>query len=346
MAKRSRIKLSKTEREKAEQQQAEQKKDQIELGVGEQQDHFTVLLHETVEGCVVDPDGIYVDGTFGRGGHSELLLSKLSEQGRLFGIDKDPLAIATGKALELKDSRFQIINASFAELQEQLQARGIDKIDGLLLDLGVSSPQLDDAERGFSFMRDGPLDMRMDPTSGVSAEEWIAKVSAEELARVMKEYGEERFAKRMANAVIREREVQHINRTVQLAEILKEANPAWEKHKHPATRAFQGIRIHLNNELSDLEKILDQSVDVLKVGGRLAVISFHSLEDRMVKRFIRRQEQGRPIPRGLPILDTDLGKTMIKMSKAIKPKANEIGGNVRARSAVLRIAERIEGERD
>jgi 16S rRNA (cytosine1402-N4)-methyltransferase len=346
MAKRSRTKLSKTERQKTEQQQADQKKDQIELGVGEQQDHFTVLLHETVASCVVDPDGIYVDGTFGRGGHSELLLSKLSENGRLYGIDKDPLAIETGKALELKDSRFQIINASFAELQEQLQARGIEKIDGLLLDLGVSSPQLDDAERGFSFMRDGPLDMRMDPTSGVSAEEWIAKVSAEELARVMKEYGEERFAKRMANAVIREREVQHINRTVQLAEILKEANPAWEKHKHPATRAFQGIRIHLNNELSDLEKILDQSVDVLKVGGRLAVISFHSLEDRMVKRFIRRQEQGRPIPRGLPILDTDLGKTMIKMSKAIKPKANEIGGNVRARSAVLRIAERIEGERD
>jgi 16S rRNA (cytosine1402-N4)-methyltransferase len=346
MAKRSRTKLSKTERQQAEQQQADQKKDQIELGVGEQQDHFTVLLHETVEGCVVDPDGIYVDGTFGRGGHSELILSKLSEHGRLYGIDKDPLAIETGKALELKDSRFKIINASFAELQEQLQARGIEKIDGLLLDLGVSSPQLDDAERGFSFMRDGPLDMRMDPTSGVSAEEWIAKVSAEELARVMKEYGEERFAKRMANAVIREREVQHINRTVQLAEILKEANPAWEKHKHPATRAFQGIRIHLNNELSDLEKILDQSVDVLKVGGRLAVISFHSLEDRMVKRFIRRQEQGRPVPRGLPVLDTDLGKTMIKMSKAIKPKANEVGGNVRARSAVLRIAERIVGERD
>jgi len=346
MAKRSRTKLSKTERQQAEQQQTDQKKDQIELGVGEQQDHFTVLLHETVEGCVVDPDGIYVDGTFGRGGHSELILSKLSEHGRLYGIDKDPLAIETGKALELKDSRFKIINASFAELQEQLQARGIEKIDGLLLDLGVSSPQLDDAERGFSFMRDGPLDMRMDPTSGVSAEEWIAKVSAEELARVMKEYGEERFAKRMANAVIREREVQHINRTVQLAEILKEANPAWEKHKHPATRAFQGIRIHLNNELSDLEKILDQSVDVLKVGGRLAVISFHSLEDRMVKRFIRRQEQGRPVPRGLPVLDTDLGKTMIKMSKAIKPKANEVGGNVRARSAVLRIAERIVGERD
>ena len=346
MAKRSRTKLSKTERQQAEQQQADQKKDQIELGVGEQQDHFTVLLHETVVGCVVDPDGIYVDGTFGRGGHSELLLSKLSEHGRLYGIDKDPLAIETGKALELKDSRFQIINASFAELQEQLQERGIEKIDGLLLDLGVSSPQLDDAERGFSFMRDGPLDMRMDPTSGISAEEWIAKVSVEELSRVMKEYGEERFAWRMANAVIREREIQHINRTVQLAEILKEANPAWEKHKHPATRAFQGIRIHLNNELSDLEKILDQSVDVLKVGGRLAVISFHSLEDRMVKRFIRRQEQGRPIPRGMPILDTDLGKTMKKMSKAIKPKANEVAGNRRARSAVLRIAERIEGERD
>jgi 16S rRNA (cytosine1402-N4)-methyltransferase len=341
MAKRSRTKVSKTER-----QQAEQKKDQLELGVGEQEDHFTVLLHETVEGCVVDPDGIYVDGTFGRGGHSELLLTKLSEKGRLFGFDKDPQAIESGEALEKKDPRFQIIKASFAELQSQLQARGIEKIDGLLLDLGVSSPQLDDAERGFSFMRDGPLDMRMDPTSGESAEDWIARVRPEELARVMKEYGEERFARRMANAVVREREVQHINRTVQLAEILKEANPAWEKHKHPATRAFQGIRIYINNELGDLESILDQSVDVLKIGGRLAVISFHSLEDRMVKRFIRRQEQGRPIPRGLPVFDEDLGKTMKKMSKAIKPKTDEIGGNVRARSAVLRIAERIVGERD
>lgn len=341
MAKRSRTKVSKTER-----QQAEQKKDQLELGVGEQEDHFTVLLHETVEGCVVDPDGIYVDGTFGRGGHSELLLTKLSEKGRLFGFDKDPQAIESGEALEKKDPRFQIIKASFAELQSQLQARGIEKIDGLLLDLGVSSPQLDDAERGFSFMRDGPLDMRMDPTSGESAEDWIARVRPEELARVMKEYGEERFARRMANAVVREREVQHINRTVQLAEILKEANPAWEKHKHPATRAFQGIRIYINNELGDLESILDQSVDVLKIGGRLAVISFHSLEDRMVKRFIRRQEQGRSIPRGLPVFDEDLGKTMKKMSKAIKPKTDEIGGNVRARSAVLRIAERIVGERD
>ena len=295
---------------------------------------------------MVDPDGIYVDGTFGRGGHSELLLTKLSEKGRLFGFDKDPQAIESGEALEKKDPRFQIIKASFAELQSQLQARGIEKIDGLLLDLGVSSPQLDDAERGFSFMRDGPLDMRMDPTSGESAEDWIARVRPEELARVMKEYGEERFARRMANAVVREREVQHINRTVQLAEILKEANPAWEKHKHPATRAFQGIRIYINNELGDLESILDQSVDVLKIGGRLAVISFHSLEDRMVKRFIRRQEQGRPIPRGLPVFDEDLGKTMKKMSKAIKPKTDEIGGNVRARSAVLRIAERVVGERD
>lgn len=346
MAKRSKTKVSKTERQKAAQEQDDQKKDQIELGVGEQEDHFTVLLHETVNGCVVDPDGIYVDGTFGRGGHSELLLSKLSDHGRLFGFDKDPQAIATGEALEKKDPRFTIIKASFSELQSQLHARGIEKIDGLLLDLGVSSPQLDDAERGFSFMRDGPLDMRMDPTSGESAEDWIARVSPEELARVMKEYGEERFARRMANAVVREREVQHINRTVQLAEILKEANPAWEKHKHPATRAFQGIRIYINNELGDLESILDQSIDVLKVGGRLAVISFHSLEDRMVKRFIRRQEQGRPVPRGLPVLDDDLGKTMKKMSKAIKPKANEVGGNVRARSAVLRIAERIVGERD
>ena len=334
MAKRSRTRVTRSERNNAGNEAVEP------------QDHVTVLLHETVEGCVVDPDGIYVDGTFGRGGHSELLLSKLSENGRLYGFDKDPQAIETGEALEQKDSRFQIIKASFSELKSQLQARGIDKIDGLLLDLGVSSPQLDDAERGFSFLRDGPLDMRMDPTSGESAEDWISHVSAEELARVMKEYGEERFARRMANAVVRERQLQHINRTVQLAEILKEANPAWEKHKHPATRAFQGIRIHINNELGDLESILDQSVDVLKTGGRLSVISFHSLEDRMVKRFIRRQEQGRPVPRGLPILDEDLGKTMKKIGKAIKPQVSEVGVNVRSRSAILRIAERIVGERD
>jgi len=254
--------------------------------------HTTVLLQETVDGCLNDPAGIYVDGTFGRGGHSRLLLSKLAPEGRLIGFDKDPLAINTGKELEQEDSRFQIVQASFADMKAELKALGIDQVNGILLDLGVSSPQLDDAERGFSFMKDGPLDMRMNPDAGLSAAEWCAQTSEEEIARVLKEYGEERFAKRMARAIINARADAPITRTRELAELIKEANPAWEKHKHPATRAFQAIRIAVNNELGDLEKVLAESVDLLLPHGRLAVISFHSLEDRMVKRFIRAQEKG------------------------------------------------------
>ena len=316
------------------------------LNHGTETVHETVLLQEAVDVLVTDKSGVYIDGTFGRGGHSRKVLGELTPDGRLLGVDKDPEAILSANELASEDERFSIYHGSFKELDTAAKEQGWNDVTGILLDLGVSSPQIDDASRGFSFLNDGPLDMRMNPEKGQSAEQWIATAEQQEITTVLKQYGEERFAKRMANAVVRERELQRINRTVQLAEILKEANPAWEKHKHPATRAFQGIRIHLNNELSDLEKILDQSVDVLKVGGRLAVISFHSLEDRIVKRFIRRQEQGRPVPRGLPVQENDLGKTMKKMSKAIKPKVNEIGGNVRARSAVLRIAERIEGERD
>lgn len=303
--------------------------------------HETVLLHETVEGCVVNPDGIYIDGTFGRGGHSRLLLEKLSSKGRLIGIDKDPQAIATGKALEQEDSRFQILQSSFADAKAGLAELGINQIDGVLLDLGVSSPQLDDAERGFSFMKDGPLDMRMNPDKGISAAEWVANTAETEMARVFKEYGEERFARRMAKALVRERAERSITRTLELAEIIKVANPAWEKHKHPATRVFQAIRIAVNNELGDLETILNDSVDLLAPGGRLSVISFHSLEDRMVKRFIRAQEKGRDLPPGLPVMEDQLGKTMKKIGKAIMPSAEEVARNSRARSAVLRIAERL-----
>jgi 16S rRNA (cytosine1402-N4)-methyltransferase len=303
--------------------------------------HTTVLLQETVDGCLNDPAGIYVDGTFGRGGHSRLLLSKLAPEGRLIGFDKDPLAIQTGKELEQEDSRFQIVQASFADMKAELNALGIGQINGILLDLGVSSPQLDDAERGFSFMKDGPLDMRMNPDAGLSAAEWCAQTSEEEIARVLKEYGEERFAKRMARAIIKARAEAPITRTRELAELIKEANPAWEKHKHPATRAFQAIRIAVNNELGDLEKILADSIDLLLPHGRLAVISFHSLEDRMVKRFIRAQEKGRDLPPGIPVPDDMLGRTMKKMGKAIMPGNDEIRINARARSAVLRIAERL-----
>jgi len=303
--------------------------------------HTTVLLHETVEGCVTSADGVYVDGTFGRGGHSRLLLSKLGEQGRLIGFDKDPLAIATGQELEQEDSRFQIVQSSFADMKAELARLGITQVDGILLDLGVSSPQLDDAERGFSFLRDGPLDMRMNPNAGMSAAEWVATTDEKEIARVLKEYGEERFAKRMAGAIVRTRVEEPITRTLQLAELLKAANPAWEKHKHPATRAFQAIRIAVNNELGDLETVLADSVELLADQGRLSVISFHSLEDRMVKRFIRAQEKGKELPPGIPLPEDQLGKTMKRIGKAIMPGKDEVERNARARSAVLRIAERL-----
>lgn len=303
--------------------------------------HTTVLLEPTVEGCVWRDDGVYVDGTFGRGGHSRLLLSKLSAGGRLIGFDKDPQAIATGEELAQEDARFSIVKASFADMKSELARLGIDKVDGILLDLGVSSPQLDDASRGFSFLRDGPLDMRMDPTSGISAADWVATTDEAEIVRVLKEYGEERFAKRMARALLKARAEEEITTTHQLAELIKAANPAWEKHKHPATRAFQAIRIAVNNELGDLEQVLADSVDLLTAKGRLAVISFHSLEDRMVKRFIRRQEKGRELPPGIPLPDDQLGRTMKRVGKAIMPTDDEVAINSRARSAVLRIAERL-----
>ncbi|WP_370218291.1 16S rRNA (cytosine(1402)-N(4))-methyltransferase RsmH [Thalassolituus sp.] len=303
--------------------------------------HTTVLLNETVDGCVVNPDGVYVDGTFGRGGHSRLRLIKLSSNGKLIGFDKDPLAIASGKELEAEDARFRIVQSSFADMKDELARIGINQVNGILLDLGVSSPQLDDAERGFSFMKDGPLDMRMNPDAGLSAAEWVAETAEAEIARVLKEYGEERFAKRMARALVEARKTEDITRTSRLAEIIKQANPAWEKHKHPATRAFQAIRIAVNNELGDLENVLADSVDLLLPGGRLSVISFHSLEDRMVKRFIRAQEKGKDLPPGLPVMEDQLGKTMKKIGKAIMPGREEIERNQRARSAVLRIAERL-----
>lgn len=303
--------------------------------------HTTVLLEPTVEGCLNDPDGIYIDGTFGRGGHSRCLLSRLGKSARLIGFDKDPRAIETGRQLEQEDERFTIVQASFADLVPSLAHMGIPRIHGILLDLGVSSPQLDDAERGFSFMRDGPLDMRMNPDQGMSAAEWLAVTPEAEIARVLKVYGEERFSRRMARAIVNTRIEKPIERTLELANLLKEANPAWERHKHPATRGFQAIRIAVNNELGDLEQVLDQSIDLLVPGGRLSVISFHSLEDRIVKRFIRDQERGKSLPPEVPVMDDQLGRTLKKVGKAIMPTATEIELNSRARSAVLRIAERL-----
>lgn len=307
-----------------------------------QSQHITVLLGEAVDALITDPSGVYIDGTFGRGGHSGLILKSLSEKGRLLAIDKDVSAIETAAAKFGDDQRFEIAHDSFASLETLINTRGlVGKVSGILLDLGVSSPQLDEAERGFSFMNDGPLDMRMDQTRGESAADWVNRADEDEIVFVLREYGEEKFAKRMARAIIAERIKKPFTRTSHLAEVVKEANPAWEKGKHPATRAFQAIRIHINRELADLEAVLAQSVKVLAPGGRLVVISFHSLEDRLVKRFIRQQEQGDPVPRGLPIRDEQLNKTMRSLTKALKASDEEVNQNVRSRSAVMRVAEKL-----
>lgn len=305
--------------------------------------HITVLLYEAVDGLNIKPNGIYIDGTFGRGGHSRLILSRLGEQGRLIAIDRDPRAIA--EANSITDPRFQIVHSAFSAIPEICEELGlVGKIDGILLDLGVSSPQLDEAERGFSFMRDGPLDMRMDTTKGISASQWLEKVSVEDLAWVLKEFGEERFAKRIAQAVISHNKSanQPISRTLELAQIISDAVPFKDKYKHPATRAFQAIRIFINSELDELESALQSALNVLAPEGRLSIISFHSLEDRMVKQFMRKHSKGEAVPKGLPILESELNKNipLKTVGKAIMPTEEEIALNARSRSAVLRVAEK------
>ncbi|MCU1717627.1 16S rRNA (cytosine(1402)-N(4))-methyltransferase RsmH [Pseudomonas sp. 5P_3.1_Bac2] len=306
--------------------------------------HITVLLDEAVEGLALRGDGVYVDGTFGRGGHSRLILQKLGGGGQLLGFDKDPLAIATGNTLAAEDGRFVVVQRSFAELADELAQRDLNgRLSGILLDLGVSSPQLDDAARGFSFLHDGPLDMRMNPDAGVSAAQFIAQAPEEEIARVFKEYGEERFAKRMARAVVQRREEQPFERTADLAQVLTVANPAWEKGKNPATRAFQGLRIHVNNELGDLQRGLDAALDNLEVGGRLVVISFHSLEDRIVKLFMRKHAKGEmdKLPRDLPIIPKAFEPRLKLIGKPVFASEAELQANPRSRSAVMRIAEKL-----
>jgi 16S rRNA (cytosine1402-N4)-methyltransferase len=262
----------------------------------------------------------------------------------LLGFDKDPQAIATGQALAADDGRFVIVQRSFAELGDEVRQRGLDgKVDGVLLDLGVSSPQLDDPERGFSFLNDGPLDMRMNPDRGQSAAQWIASASEDEIARVFKDYGEERFAKRMARAVVQRRAEKPFERTADLAAVLSAANPAWEKGKNPATRAFQGIRIHVNNELGDLEQGLDAALEAVAVGGRLVVISFHSLEDRIVKQFMRKHAKGEAdkLPRDLPIRQAVFEPRLKLLGKPQYASDEELKANPRSRSAVMRVAEKL-----
>lgn len=312
--------------------------------------HITVLLDEAVNGLGLKEDGIYVDGTFGRGGHSRHILARLGPQGKLIAIDRDPRAIETGEALMKEDPRFTIIHGPFSGLAEYIKELGLaGKIDGVLLDLGVSSPQLDDAERGFSFMRDGPLDMRMDPTSGISAAQWLAKADVDDIGWVLKTFGEEKFAYRIARAIVADRTETPFLRTLQLAQLIERLCPKREKKKHPATRSFQAIRIYVNSELEEIHKVLDGALEILAIGGHLSVISFHSLEDRIVKRFIRKQEKGREYPPGLPLTDQQMqhGKTLKSLGKALKPSAEEINENARSRSSVLRVAQKIaepEGE--
>ena len=305
--------------------------------------HITVLLNEAVSGLVEDPNGFYIDGTFGRGGHSALVLNQLSESGRLMGIDKDLEAIACAHKRFANEPRFEIAHGSFSQLEQFVRERDLfGKVDGVLLDLGVSSPQLDDPTRGFSFQHDGPLDMRMDTTKGESAADWLMRASQEEIADVIFTYGEDKFGRRMAKAIVAARELAPLTTTAQLAKIISDANPAWEKGKHPATRAFQAIRIHVNRELEDLEMCLDQALDVLKVGGRLVIISFHSLEDRIVKRFIRKHVKGdEHLPRGVPVTNDMLKQRLKAVGKMVKASSDEVEANPRSRSAVMRIATKI-----
>jgi len=304
--------------------------------------HIPVLLHEALDALCIRSDGIYLDCTFGRGGHSRAILASLDESGRLIGFDRDPSAVAAARDLAKKDSRFEIVHTAFSELESALDSIAIARVHGVLMDLGVSSPQLDQAERGFSFQVDGPLDMRMDPTSGQSAADWIARADTDEIADVLWVLGEERFSRRIARAIAEARKVEPIVTTAQLSKIVSDAQPKKDQNKHPATRTFQAIRLHINEELSEVEQGLEAAVKRLEVGGRLAVISFHSLEDRLAKRALRdasRLPQGDP---RMPLPDSVTKPRMRLMGKAIKASTGELKMNPRARSAVLRVAERTE----
>ncbi|MXN78753.1 16S rRNA (cytosine(1402)-N(4))-methyltransferase RsmH [Burkholderia sp. 4701] len=311
--------------------------------MGNELQHRTVLLDEAVDALVTRPDGTYVDGTFGRGGHSRAVLARLGPAGRLIAFDKDPRAIETAQGIE--DARFSIVHDSFASMQGALAARGVEKVSGVLLDLGVSSPQVDDPQRGFSFRADGPLDMRMDPTRGESAAEWLARASLQELTEVIRDYGEERFAFQIAKALVARRaesdRLGPLDTTGELAQIVGHVVKTREKGKDPATRTFQAIRIHVNQELADLQVVLDAALSSLEQGGRLVVISFHSLEDRIVKRFMQAHASAPAVDRRLPIRAVDLPSPPLKVIGRKFPSDAEVAANPRARSAVMRIAERV-----
>jgi 16S rRNA (cytosine1402-N4)-methyltransferase len=302
--------------------------------------HRTVLLEGAVEALRIRVGGRYVDATFGRGGHSREILSRLNQAGRLLALDRDPEAIAA--AQELSDPRFTAIHAGFGDLRAVVVRAGWGGVDGVLVDLGVSSPQIDSAERGFSFRFDGPLDMRMDTSRGQTAAEWLAQASEAEIGEVIRRHGEERFAKQIARAIVAARSSGPVDRTRQLAEIVAKAVPTREPHQDPATRTFQALRIHINKELEELEVMLPQCVELLNDGGRLVVISFHSLEDRIVKQFMRAQSRPDALPSRLPVRAADLPAPRMRLiGKPVYPSEREIAANPRARSAVMRVAERI-----
>lgn len=307
--------------------------------------HISVLFHEVIDGLDIKPDGYYVDGTFGRGGHSSEILKHLNESGRLIVFDKDDEAINTARLLMGEDQRVTIIHADFSTMKEALGQRDLlNKIDGVFLDLGVSSPQLDQAGRGFSFMNDGPLDMRMDRDNPLSAELWLAQAEEKEIANVLWQLGEEKFSRRIAKNIVTLREETPLKTTLQLAALIKESVPNSKKEKkHPATRSFQAIRMHVNGELDHIRVFLEDVIEMLKVDGRFLVIAFHSLEDRLIKRFIQQYSTAKKVPRGLPVTSDELDASirLRKIGKAIKATAEEIGQNTRSRSAVLRIAERV-----
>ncbi|OED40673.1 16S rRNA (cytosine(1402)-N(4))-methyltransferase [Chromatiales bacterium (ex Bugula neritina AB1)] len=306
------------------------------------QGHISVLRNEAIVALNLKADGVYIDATFGRGGHSYAILNELSKDGRVLALDCDAQAVEHAQRLFADEPRFFIRQCNFSEIGKAAAALGVvGTVDGILFDLGVSSPQLDQAGRGFSFDRDGPLDMRLDQARGRPVSEWLSEVAAEELAIVFKEYGEERYAKRIAAKVIEARDRQIISTTRELAEIIKLAHPRWQKGKHPATRCFQALRIFINRELDHLQQALDSCADLLRPGGRLVVISFHSLEDRIVKRFIRGKIESKvTVPRGLPVQPAPVAPSLVKIGRAIKPSDGEISSNPRARSSIMRIAEK------
>ena len=304
-----------------------------------------MLLHEAVDALAVKPDGVYVDGTFGRGGHSRLILSKLGANGRLVVFDKDPQAIAVARQLAEADKRVQVVHGGFAGFQVALKGLGIEAVDGALFDLGVSSPQIDDAERGFSFRYDAPLDMRMDTTRGQTAAQWLAEAGEEEIREVIRDYGEERFNSQIARAIVQQRQERPILTTGQLAQLAAQAVRTRERGQDPATRTFQAIRIFINRELEEISAVLPQAAGYLKTGGRLAVIAFHSLEDRIVKQFIRRHSRPAPLPKWVMVRESERPEPPLReIGKAQRASAAETAANPRARSAVLRVAERTAGE--